>query len=161
MTKEMVDNIFKYSQDVVKKWKPIMGNLGVNNATILEMLCCFAEYFQIEENNNYQLPNFPGSQLGNGRPSQLGPAINDILVKINKLPNIRVKVVGNHLYYNILSKKLEYKLENDEYITSSEIVTDYTGEVKRSDIISAFPVDFIKLLDSGIYRDMCITSIIS
>lgn len=174
MTKNQLDNIIRESVKHVKKWEPVMKAAGVNNSTFIELLSCYAEYFQAIENQANAVATISSSSYGTpynaspsynnygGKPSELGTNLMNIIEKTKKLSSLRVKVENTPFYYNTLCNKLEYKLENGEYITSSEVIGgSYTGTLARVDIISAFPDDFVKLLDMSEFREMRLNSLIA
>jgi hypothetical protein len=173
MTKNQLDLILKDCAKHVKRWKPVLSSqLGVENNTVVELLACYCEYYETLANQqNIHNPTMSsmtsGMSYGYGSSNpnphnhkELGQNLVKILTEINKLPAIRSKVEHSPYYYNALSHRFEYKLDNGEYVTANETPGKYSGELTRAQIISAFPEDFVKLLDMSEYRDMRINSLI-
>ncbi len=175
MTKNQMDNIIRESAKHVKKWEPIFKAVGANHPALVEMLSWYSEYYEVSESQKHmsqlgQLssssPSYSGYGYGNNmhniKPgSQLGEILHRIMSDINKLPSIRIKVEGSPLYFNMVAHRFEFKLENGEYVGSSEVPGRYSGKLSKEDIMSAFPEDFVKLIDVSEFREMRINSLIS
>ncbi len=170
-----IEQIKKSLSDIEKiknKWSPLCkASIGNNEAhgPILELICLLCEYREITRPINPlemglsidtygYVQNFAASEKV---VNEIGREFNAIYKKIMNLDSLRLSCEGSNLHYNILSNKFEYRLCNGGYIeTDKENPGKYTGKIDRSFFISAFPDDFIKVIDLIEYRDKKINSIV-
>lgn len=146
----------------IKKWKSVLSQLTVSNK-LIEIYSIFCEYrtmkseivsFSSSSSSYGYLPHSPNAI------DSLGIEIRSIHDIILELPNIRVKCVDNDLYYNKLHNRFEYLLFDSKYVgTNKELPTD-GPDLSISDVLSAFPDDFVREFDMIEYRDKKLNSLL-
>lgn len=157
------------TQKIKGKWGPLCKSAGIQHDTILELVCLLCEYREITRPSNplemgLSIDSYGYTQKFNTSEkvvNDIGREFNTIYKKIINLDSLRLSCEGSNLYYNILFNRFEYRLSNGEYVeTDKETPGKYTGKLEKSSIMSAFPDDFVKIIDLIEYRDIKINSLI-
>ena len=168
MNNEYIKKSLSDIQKLKNKWGPLCKSAGIQHDTILELVCLLCEYREITRPNDlFESPisidtyGYVNSQKNEDKVNEIAREFVAIYKKIINLDSLRLSCEGNNLYYNILSNRFEYQLSNGEYVeTDKETPGKYTGKLEKSSIISAFPDDFVKVIDLIEYRDIKINSLI-
>jgi hypothetical protein len=122
---------------VVKKWSPLIKNLGVVNTKLIEYISIYCEKYTLEN---------PGS--------------DDLPIKLkyilSKLSNKKIEVTKT--YYNPLYGKFEFHLSNGLIVDE---FNKYESDLFLDDMISLFGVDFVRELDVEKFREERLNNIIN
>lgn len=148
----------------IKKWKPILTKL-TSSDKLIEMYSIFCEYSTMKS-DVASFVSSPASSYGYNAPhsssvaDSLALEIRNIHAIISDLPSIRVKCIGNNLYYNKLHNRFEYLLHDNLYVGTSKETPIGGPDLNTGDILSAFPDDFVREVDMIEYRDKKLNSLV-
>lgn len=148
----------------IKKWKPILSRL-TSSDKLIEIYSIFCEYMTMKSNVASFISS-PASSYGYAVPhssnatDSLALEVRKIHDIISGLSSIRVKCAHNDLYYNKLHNRFEYLLEDNQYVGTSKETPIGGPDLNTSDILSAFPDDFVREVDMIEYRDKKLNSLI-
>jgi putative alpha-1,2-mannosidase len=143
-------------EDTTKKWLPILEEYFSNyniDSELMSNICLYIElcssYYDMLESLSQMTLNHKGPK--NRLTDVVEKIKNDIDSKIN---NKRSGVVRK--VFNYQTGKMEYELEDGNFITINESVIPPKIEVDND----IFPIEFVKLIDPQKYRDMKIDEIL-
>lgn len=157
----------------IKKWKTILSQLTASDK-LIEVYSIFCEYRTMKSEIASITSNVSSSSGSSGYANSYGYAnshgytsqdmlaseIRSIHAKILLLASIRMKCADNDLYYNKLHNRFEYLLSDNQYVGTSKETPIGGPDLNISDILSAFPDDFVKEVDMIEYRDKKLNSLI-
>jgi len=143
-------------KDATKKWLPVLEKYFSNyniDSELMSNICLYIElcssYYDMLESLSQMTLNHKGPK--NRLTDVVEKIKNDINSKIN---NKRSGVVRK--VFNYQTGKMEYELEDGNFITINESVIPPKIEVDND----IFPIEFVKLIDPQKYRDMKIDEIL-
>lgn len=126
--------ISKY--DKIKKWSPIIKNIGVINDKLIEYICIYCEDYC----------------LNNPDKDDVSEKLKDLLLKLSK-ENIEVVKT----YYNPVYGKVEYELSNGLIVDE---FNKFNKELTTQNLIELFGINFVRELDIKGFRDNRLNDII-
>lgn len=122
---------------IIKKWSPVIQNLGVNNKMFIEYLSIYCE--------NYTLKNPEGVDLLE--------KINNIL---SKTRDLKIEVVKT--FYNPMCGSIQYELSNGLIVDENN---EYQSDLTLDNFVELFGIDVIKDLDLEEFREYQLNKIIN
>ena len=164
----------------IKKWEGILGRFTASDK-LIELYSIFCEYrttkteiaaITSSRTNSYASSSYtnsygyaPQAPHSPNTPDDLVSELKGIHAKIVALPSIRMKCVDNDLYYNKLHNRFEYLLSakayaDNQYVGTNKEIPIGGPDLDISDVLSAFPDDFIREVDMIEYRDKKLNSLI-
>lgn len=124
---------------ILKKWTPVLENIGIVNSKLRDILCLFSEDYCIRNPNK----------------NDLQYVIEDILKTLDKTKKIEVvKTV-----YNPIMGRIEYHLENGLRVDENNRFNK--DELSTKDIVSLFGIDFAREIDKQGFREERINEILN
>lgn len=127
--------------NILKKWTPIFESIGIQNETLLEIFCLFAEDYQEKEKEGTISKDFP-------------EVIKDLLYKLKVSKKLKV----TQTKYNALTGKLEYELENGLIVDEDN---KFNKDLSQEELISVFGIEFIREINKEEFREKRLNSIIN
>lgn len=122
--------------NIIKKWKPVINNIGVVNDKLAEYICIFCEDYC----------------YNNPEKNDIAEKIKDLLLKLSK-ENIEVVKT----YYNPVYGKVEYELSNGLIVDE---FNKFNKELTTQNLIELFGINFVRELDIKGFRDNRLNDII-
>ena len=123
----------------VRRWKPIIENMGMSHDIVILYMCLFAEYRSIQINDEAAKIANSSPTLQNSIDLVQSDLPNDLKDMVQKLSeNVgRIKLKDQSAYYNVIKNTIEYELENGEFVTSQKLSSgNYNNHIAEIEILS-------------------------
>jgi hypothetical protein len=114
----------EFDTKIIKKWSPILDHHLKLNNTYLSYLCCHYFEYLVKKNSD-----------------DISIEIVNIKQKISEVVRFKVKIIDH--YFNILTGKIEYKLENGKIVD----LDNYIETIYIDDLVQIFGLDFLNDFD--------------
>ena len=119
----------------IRKWFPILDNIGFKNKKIVELLAIYCE----------KRASVIDSTLGPKASADLASELNELYGSISRK---RIEVVKT--YYNPFLSKMQYELSNGLIIDQDN---QFERDLTQEELIELFGVDFVRELDVETFRE--------
>lgn len=116
-------------------------SIGIQNETLLEFFCLFAEDYQEKEKEGI---------ISKGLPE----VIKSLLYKLEGSKKLKV----TQTKYNVLTGKLEYELENGLIVDEDN---KFNKDLSQEELISVFGIEFIREINKEEFREKRLNNIIN
>jgi len=150
------------NEKIIKKWRPIIEQLGVKNNYLINTICIFCEKYSLRESKMFMETGING--MGPVKKGTAGTAghnttlLNKLKEIISKLNNLeKIQIVKS--YYNPFTGLIEHELKNGFKLDENMNIQDMDEE-KFIHIFGEIGIEILRETDPVDFREKRLNEIL-